>query len=214
MKIDKTTCWYNKECCKNALEYAKTHPLEKTRHFQVLKSLLEIIIRDNAGKKLKLLDIGCGASSLQNTKIIKNNFYYTGLDIEVAIKNIAQQIHSNGNYIICDIVESTEKELEFIKSYDVLVMNAFVDVMQYPIEILTKILSCGNKYVIIHRQRTTNDKTIVKKHPSYGGQTCCSLINTGDFANLIDKNNFKIIGKKIIRKKADSDLCSFILKRM
>jgi len=211
VKIDKTTCWYNKECCKNALEYAKTHPLEKTRHFQVLKSLLEIIIRDNAGKKLKLLDIGCGASSLQNTKIIKNNFYYTGSDFELMIQDGATKFNENGNYIICDIVESTEKELEFIKSYDVLVMNAFIDVMQYPIEILTKILSCGNKYVIIHRQRTTNDKTYSVTNPSYGGQTLCSILNQDDFLNVISNHQFIVMQKK--NSKVAEDSYSFLLKK-
>lgn len=209
MEIDKTTCWYNESNCKVALGYASKLGLDNVAYPYVLNGLVSLAIEND--KKLNVLDIGCGSAALQTMDIIKNNFEYCGVDMPLTIDNISNVMYPNANYIKCDIVEETD--LGFIGFYDLVIMNAVIDVMQHPIEVLAKILSFAKKDVIIHRQRITYKNTFVEKHPSYGGETFCSIINEDDFRAVVWDNSFEIVKKEITRKKQGSYLCSFLLRK-
>ncbi|MEK6879506.1 MAG: FkbM family methyltransferase, partial [Nanoarchaeota archaeon] len=91
----------------------------------------------------------------------------------------------------CDIVQDN---LAWVEPYPIIVTNAVIDIMQYPLEILAKILQHVSKYIIIHRQEITeHGQTHVTMNGSYGGFTYHSIINRKDFVDLLDKNNFDVI---------------------
>lgn len=204
MKIDDTTCWYSEDYVyHNMINAIKKHvPLNEIDHGKSLIELLEDIDTD----KTTVLDLGCGGALLHS--IIKGK--YTGLDIENIIENVSKKCFEGLDYKIADVIND---ELSFLQDYDLIVMNGFIDIMQYPLEILEKILHNCDNYVIIHRQELTEDKTNVIMNPSYGGRTYHSLINMEDFNNIIDKTKFEII------KNIDAGLNhiawrSFLLKKI
>ena len=125
------------------------------------------------------------------------------------IDNVAKKCMPNERYIYTDVYN----DIDLIKYYDVILMSAFIDVMQHPLEVLKKVLNLAYDYVIIHRQEISKDKktNCVKNH-SHGGFTYNSIINRKDFETAIKK--FDIIKK--VDCKIDiweSGGTSFILKR-
>jgi hypothetical protein len=88
-----------------------------------------------------------------------------------------------------------ESDCKFIAKYDIVLTNAFIDVMEFPVLVMDKILTHATNYVIIHRQELTKEKTSVEKRSSYGGWTWHSKINDSEFYELLKKHNFEIIKK-------------------
>lgn len=185
MNIDKTTCWYpNGYVYGNMISAIRKHKsLSETGHGKVLIDLLNTV----DSKDSKVLDLGCGGALLHT--VVKGN--YTGADMEHMINNVSMKCFDNLNYIKVDVVND---DISFIKNYDLVVMNALIDVMQHPIYILNKILESSSNYVIVHRQEIiSDDETRVIKNPSYGGLTYHSLINIDDFNNIVKNNGFNIL---------------------
>jgi len=208
MNLDKGTCWYDYKGHEEMILGAtgKLWPvLEKSMHWGVLKELIDTIPRQR--KKRKMLDIGCGAGCLGQTKLVKDKFCYTGVDLPEVITNVATKVNPDGTYLLYDLVEGNG--LSFMNRYDVIVMNAFIDVMQSPMEVLYNIIDKCKDYVIIHRQFITTGPTKVKQSPSYRSYTYISYINELEFNNAI--KHFKIV------KKLDTGLgknnYSYLLKR-
>jgi len=199
--IDKTTCWYQSKSMAAMVNGAKGllwPVLEKSSHWPVLKNLLELVLNlnKNPGKedKLQLLDVGCGAGCLGDTDIVKENFHYYGLDLPWVINEVAGVVNPGKTYIQSDFLEQANyKNLELFG--EVVVMNAFIDVMQYPIVTLDAILPNCYKYVIVHRQFLTDEPTFVEKKDSYGSQTYISHINNLQWNELF--RHFKLIKKHV-----------------
>jgi len=152
--IDKTTCWYsaNLHLSVNKL----TRPgfnLADVPHGMILKQLFKLI----PIKEKSVVDIGCGnakASTIIGDRI------YTGLDLSNNIKTIARVNYPNLKFIECDIIE---EDVEFISEYDIVLMNALIDIMQYPLQVLDKVLKNCRQYVVLHRQEIVEGETNVKK---------------------------------------------------
>lgn len=192
VNIDESTCWYKEECHKpmiNGVEGLLWPKLEDSTHFPVLNNFLIHIADKN--KKLKILDVGCGGAALQDIKIIRDSFNYTGVDLPEVIENVAKKLYPDSNYIKIDLVRA--EDLNFIGGYDVVVMNGLIDVMQYPIQMLDKILRSCKKYVAIHRQEITYYKTHIIRNKAYNGETFQSIFNLGEFLSIIENNNFRIL---------------------
>jgi len=184
MEIDTTTCWYIPKVYDEMINSIKKHlPLNEVQHGKVLINLLDKIQTEYS----RVLDLGCGGA-LINT-IIKGE--YTGSDMEHIIKYVSKVCFSDLTYVISDVIN--DEDLSFISNYDIIIMNAFIDIMQYPLIILEKILSYANNYIIIHRQDITTDNTSVILNPSYGGWTYHSIININDLKIILDKTGFDLI---------------------
>ena len=209
-EIDKTTCWYDSTCCESILDFATNMSMLGVAYPSVLESLFSLIVAEN-DQEMTLLDIGCGSSSLQSFEIVKNNFEYCGVDLPWIINDVARRVYPDSRYIEKDLTDL--EELDFIRGYEVIVMNAFIDVMQYPIEMLTKVLSYADKYVLIHRQRITNAKTYIEESSSFGGKTFRTVINNEEFEDIINKSAFEIIRKELDRKKKTTNIYSYLLRR-
>lgn len=213
--VDNTTCWYREDCDFEMVRGANGvlwPVLEKSGHWPVLKNLLEIVMSINKtpGKtdKLQLLDIGCGAGALGNTDIVKENFHYYGLDLKHVIENVAYKCNPGRTYIQSDILnQSNYKNISLFG--EVVVMNAFIDVMQYPITTLEAILPNCFKFVVIHRQFLTDEATFVEKKDSYGGKTYISHINKLEWNEQF--RHFKLI--KQVETGLGKDNYSFLYQR-
>ena len=209
-EIDKTTCWYDSTCCESILDFATNMSMLGVAYPSVLESLFSLIVAEN-DQRMKLLDIGCGSSSLQSFEIVKNNFEYCGVDLPWIINEVARRAYPDSRYIEKDLTDL--EELDLLRGYEVIVMNGFIDIMQYPIEMLIKVLSYSDKYVLVHRQRITSAKTYIEECPSFGGKTFHAVINNEEFENVINKSDFKIIRKELDRKKKNTNIYSYLLRR-
>jgi hypothetical protein len=187
MKIDSSTCWYNDDVCpEQMIQGAKGliwPVLEKSDHFPILDSLIQIINDDCTS----LLDIGCGAAEISR---IYPQYFYVGADLKNIIQNVSTRVHPEKRYVVFDIYND---ECEFISDYDIIVMNAFIDVLEFPIFGLETVLKHANRYVVLHRQEVDSQQTRIIKNPSYGGVSYHSIINKISFDYILNKHSFEIV---------------------
>ena len=206
MKIDTTTCWYDNDKCPEQMIHGaigRLWPiLENSDHFPVLSELMNSTSEDC----VSLLDIGCGAAEMSR---IYPNYFYTGADLKNIIENVAMKMHPDKSYINFDIYADSEK-CDFISSFDIVVMNAFIDVLEFPVCGLESVLKHASKYVILHRQEVDGQETRVIKNPSYGGLTYHSIINRGDFEGLLAEYSFEIVKETAIIQNSKS----FLLRKI
>lgn len=111
-------------------------------------------------RKLPVIDLGCGNKGA--SEIFKD---YKGVDLPGF-----------------DVYESP---LNFIRPYQVVLMNAFLDVMENPIGVLDRVLPYCSNYVLIHRQELTAGETSITQEDAYGGWTWHSKINYTDFMRSV-----------------------------
>lgn len=207
MEVDKSTCWYDdnvvQEMNRALVSYKKIQ--DQTYHLTTLRSCVERV----EGKELNLIDLGCGTGFASEYRQGHN---YFGADLSHVINGCAMYNYPQYFYRYCDIVND---DLEFIRHFDIVLVNGVIDIMEYPLQVLDRVLSNCKDWVIIHRQEISKGKpTQVIKNPSYGGITFHSIINRNDFNNLIQRRGYRIV------KEADCGFSnwedngtSFVLKR-
>ncbi len=120
---------------------------------------------------LRTIDLGCGNQAA--SEIFKN---YTGVDLPTF------DIYNHPVY--------------FLEEYELVLMNAFIDVMEYPLSVLDTVLASSRHYVAIHRQEFTYGNGGISKEDAYGGWTWHSKVNWKEFLYLAFKHNFEI--RKIV----------------
>jgi len=131
--------------------------LENSDHFGILKTLL-----DTAGHTGTLLDVGCGAADV--SRVWKGE--YTGVDLDWVVEKVANVCNPGNKFIIGDAtVESTIRSLP---SSDVVLMNAFLDVLENPHHVFDVLMSLDTNKIIVHRQRLTQDQAYYEIRGSYG----------------------------------------------
>ncbi len=205
---DRSMCWYDENIlAENMVDSVKNHPkFEDIGHGKVIIELLNSIQEKN----LNLLDFSCGGGHLSS--IVKDH-KYTGSDLEHVIENVSRVCYPNNEYIYLDFMND---DLSEINKYEIIVLNAILDICEYPLELLDKILKQSKNYVIIHRQEISNTNLpngfSLTKEPSYGGLTFRTNLERKSFEKIIKENKFSII------KEMDSGLGlsnneSFLLKK-
>lgn len=122
-------------------------------------------------KELSLIDLGCGNKAI--APLFDN---YHGIDLPM--------------------FDAYKDSMIFIKDYDVVLMNAFIDVMEEPIKILEKVFKKASNYIILHRQEFTDYSTTVDMRDAYGGWTWHSKINREEFVFLMKKYYISILNEK------------------
>jgi len=186
METDKNSCWYQQTCVDEMNRFYDVNRInqEVCRHFFYFSQLLSHADEKGA----ELLDLGCGTALL--SEYCKEN-HYRGADLPHIISGCAIRNYEKFDYRGCDIIND---DLSWIDQYPVVVMNAVIDIMQHPLEMLSKVLSSASKYVIIHRQEITEaGETRCIQNDSYGGYTYHSIINRNDFNRLLEENNFDVV---------------------
>ena len=143
-KID-LECWKSDQVYEHMLDGASGKlwaKLENSSHWPVLKQMLDFCKSNGA---TSFCDVGCGAGALGH---IYKDVEYTGADLPGIVQNVSRKFSPDLNFVEFDINE----DLSFMSNYDCLVLGAFIDVMEKPMEVLEKILASSKKYVVIHRQ--------------------------------------------------------------
>ena len=178
--IDKTSCWYNIDAkiCLEKMGAGLRGPYKKTSEF--------LLSRMVVGEKT-VVELGCGSG---RAIMLFEGYEYTGVDLSVSIETIGKIANPNLNFIKRDIIED---DIFFISEYEVVYMDAFIDVMQYPLTVLNKILQNSSKYIVLIRQEIIDDDTIVVKNPSYNGFTYHSKIGKYDFSKVLAENRFIVV---------------------
>lgn len=160
------------------------HLLKDTQHIKTLKKNIELLPLNS-----KVLDMGCG--SAQISQFFKDHTYM-GADLPFIIDRVSKIKHPENEYFHFDF-ETHDIHPATLDEIDTILINAFIDVMQYPLIALEKILRYG-KRIMLHRQEfTKTGETHVFKNPSYCGETYHSIISIDDFYELIKKYNYKVI---------------------
>lgn len=170
-------CWHE-ERYQAMLDAAKKRPLLDTYPGQLLKGLIDSIEYDGC------LDIGCGTG--QVSELIKGR--YVGIDLPHIVENVSRKSGFDEVYSTYDV---EDRPVILANMYDLVIMSAFIDVMQHPIKVLGNILPHCKKYVIIHRQELSLYPTRITHEPSYGGFTHHSKINEKEFSEAI--TGFEVI---------------------
>lgn len=178
--MDDKICWTDEGCISQMVSKHLFNPhLIETAHGQVLKEISSDL------SHYKCIDIGCGAGASQ---VFFDD--YTGADLPVIIDQLSKVVNPDLDYIKCDFQKDN---LEFIGEYDVVLMNAFIDVLKNPLEMLHKILKHSSKYIILHRQEFSNEPTSIQVSNSYGGITHHSIINCKEFDEVLTNYDFEVI---------------------
>ena len=201
MSDRKKSCWYNtEETPEKMIEGAqgKLFPvLKDSDHWPILRHLLSLC--EDAET---ILDVGCGAAALSELISLK----YTGCDLPHIIENVGKVSSPNADLIPFDFYND---DLSFIKKYDVIVANAFIDVLDNPVVSLDNLMSVTKQYIIVHRQRLTESNSDSEKVESYAGFSYSSILSLKDLETLCVKNNFKCL--ELVPWSGNS--YSFLMKR-
>ena len=188
MKNNRNSAWYNNsilptEMAKGAkAEILGWKTLENTLHFKVLDAL----IKKSNGESM--LDIGCGAAEVGR---VYPKLKYAGADLPHIIEGVAREVNPDNTYFTFDAHNS--ENLDFIRDYDIILMNSFISEILNPLEFLEKVFQNSQKNIIIHRQDFNNEKTFLENYNSYGGLVATNTnINYEDFIALCKKFKFTI----------------------
>lgn len=181
-----TTCWHTPEVINEMNRfydlYKGNHEVGK--HFNIFTQLLTLT--DERGSEL--LDLGCGTAMLSE---YCKEYKYIGADLPHIISGCAMRNYRKYFFRGCDLLND---DLSWINKYPVISMNAVIDVMQDPIQMLRMVLTHAAKYIIIHRQEITEKgKTHSLLKPSYNSKTWHSVISREDLNNLLEEYNFDIV---------------------
>lgn len=191
-KLDLETCWHKDYVVDEMNRFYDQHikNFDLRMHFKAFTDLLDRCQKEGLHGNHKLLDLGCGTAMLSE---YCKEYDYIGADLPHVISGCAMRNYPQHLYRSCNIWED---DLTWIKQYKVIVLNGVIDVMQYPMEVLRKILFAmkGFSYLIIHRQEITeNGLTQVITNGSYGGYTYHSIINRQDFDALLKEHKCEIV---------------------
>lgn len=185
MSFDKSTCWYDKDKVIANMNQSYDSYAAIWNDLEHIKTFNKILATIPFGS---VIDIGCGTSQISP---LFKGYNYVGADLEFIINECAKVKHPENWYITVD-AETTD--WEFISKFDLVLMNGFIDVMEHPLEVLSKVLSKCSNLVWIHRQELSESKaTHTISKPSYGGITYHSIINSEDFVSTYSTLGFELI---------------------
>lgn len=176
--------------------------LEHSDHFPYLDALVRQL---PAGSSV--IELGCGAGAFQK---LYGDLFYVGADLPHIIDQVSSRFNPDAKYIKFDVYSNP---LDFARLFDVVLMNAFIDIMEQPLEILDKVLKHSSNYVLIHRQEIDSHSTRVVMNPSYGGTTFHSILNDSDFARLIKENDFSVLDKRRLLCYSHNETYSILLRK-
>lgn len=206
--VDTGTCWYQANCADEMNRFydreIKNHDLHK--HMGAFTTLLARTGLSN----VHLIDLGCGTGMLSD---FCKDFNYVGADLPNIIGSSSMRNYPQYMYRASDL---TKDDLAWIHGYPIAILNGVIDIMQYPLETLERILIYCQEYLIVHRQEITEagETHSEKNGPGYGGLSFHSKISRKDFIALIDRLHFDIVQEINLEfKNWENGGTSFLLRR-
>ena len=153
------TAWHDQEMPEKMMQTHFPHIIYSD-HFAPLKKCFDLISNDANN----LLDLGCGKAEISDAF---PEYEYCGADLPHIIQKVSKISKPSLEYIEFD---ATICDMDFVSSFDVVVMNSFLSEIETADEILRKVLKYAPRYVVIHRQEI-KDKEGIEEYLTYGGLT-------------------------------------------
>lgn len=157
-------------------------PLRQSDHFSSLSKCIEMTTGAS------LLDLGCGIGEASEAF---TQFEYTGVDLPHIIEKAAKKKYPDSNFLHFN---ANEDRYDFVKNYDVVLMNSFISEIPDWYRILNNVLLCATSFVIIHRQRVTVRESFLENYLTYADMpTIQTIINYEAFVKTFEMNEFELI---------------------
>lgn len=134
-----------------------------------------------------IIDLGC--ASAEASLLVKGKARYIGADLPQMIENVAKVMHPELQYVAFD---ANDLDFGFIKEYDTVLTNAFIDALPNGYEVLEAILKNAQKNVILHRQGIEEESRTVLVDSPYGGKTYRYRLGFKQFKKLLASNGFYV----------------------
>jgi SAM-dependent methyltransferase len=168
-------------------------------HFDPLKECFDLIPNDVNS----LLDLGCGKAQISDAF---PEYEYCGADLPHIIQKVSKISKPSLEYVEFD---ATICNMDFVSSFDVIVMNGFLSEIEKADEILCKVLKYAPKYVVIHRQEI-RDKEDREEYLTYGGlKTTKYTFGKDRFEGILKEHSFT----KMFETECLGNMKSLILRR-
>lgn len=177
-------CWNRDKSYEKILDGAKGilfPTLLNSDHVHVLSGLIELAQPDS------IIDLGC--ASAEASLLVKGKTKYIGADLPQMIENVAKVMHPELEYVTFN---ANDLDFDFIKDYDTVLANAFIDVLPNGYEVLEAILQKAKKNVILHRQGIEENSQAVLIDSPYGGKTYRYRLGFKQFKKLLAQTGFYV----------------------
>jgi 2-polyprenyl-3-methyl-5-hydroxy-6-metoxy-1,4-benzoquinol methylase len=184
-------------------EYTYKSEVSGHHHNYLLKHLMEMIsasAKNAEGRKVRILDIGCGNGSLSNL-IAQQGYEVVGVEESASGVKIAQQSYPDCKFIAASIYDFPYQELE--DSFDIIISTEVIEHLPYPRELAKVAKRC-----------LKNDGTLILTPPYHGYIKNLVLAITGKldkhFTVLWDGGHIKFFSVKtlstLLREESFTDL--------
>ena len=175
----KRTAWHDQKMPEKMMQTNFPH-LIYSDHFDPLKECFDLISNDANS----LLDIGCGKAEISDAF---PEYEYCGADLPHIIQKVSKISKPSLEYVEFD---ATICNMDFVSSFDVIVMNSFLSEIEKADEILCKVLKYAPKYVVIHRQAIEEDQRN-DLYDTYGNlSTVVYTFSKQEFDSIVCFNGF------------------------
>lgn len=197
-----TTAWFDKSVLPSSMANTNFKCLEESDHFDALKACFGMVDDSET-----LLDLGCGAAEVAR---VFNEFDYTGADLPHIIEEVSMVKNPHAKYVKFNIEKD---DLYFLSDKEIVLMNSFISEIPNWYLALSKVLVSAEKYIILHRQTVTKEKSYLIEYKTYGDLlTTNSVINYEDLIKLFEMNGFEKIYE--VNSFVYNDACkSFVFRK-
>ena len=172
-------------------EYSYQTEVSGHHHDYLLKPLMEMIsasAKRVEGKKVRILDIGCGNGSLSNL-IAQQGYEVVGVEESESGVKIAQQSYPDCEFIAASIYDFPYQQLE--NSFDIIISTEVIEHLPYPRELANVAKRC-----------LKNNGTLILTTPYHGYFKNLVLAITGKLDNhftvLWDGGHIKFFSVKTL----------------
>ena len=194
----KKTAWHNQKMPEKMMQTHFPHIIYSD-HFAPLKECFDLISNDANN----LLDIGCGKAEISDAF---PEYKYCGADLPHIIQKVSKISKPSLEYVEFD---ATICDMDFVSSFDIVVMNSFLSEIEMADEILCKVLKYAPKYVVIHRQ-AIEEKSKIDRYATYGGlETIKYTFKKIRFEEILKEYNFN----NVFETECLGNMKSLILKK-
>ena len=194
----KKTAWHDQKMPEKMMQTHFPHIIYSA-HFNPLKKCFDLISNDSNN----LLDLGCGKAELSDAF---PEYKYCGADLPHIIQKVSKISKPSLEYIEFD---ATICDMDFVSSFDVIVMNSFLSEIEMADEILCKVLKYAPKYAVVHRQEI-RDKEGREEYLTYGGlKTTKYTFGKRRFEEILKEYNFN----NVFETECFGNMKSLILKK-
>jgi hypothetical protein len=211
MSADKI-CWHRPEELIPAMagKQREWGRLGQTPQGRVLGGLLGMTGQLLGKKPNLIVDVGCGVCPLLD---IVDAERYVGVDLPANVGEIRKVVGPGVKLMAADAMSD---DLSSLSGAEVVVMSAFLDVMERPLVCLRRVLAAARGHVILHRQLIHDGPTSAKLEYSYLGQDTSfkSVLNRREFYDVVQECGYGVAAEVLsFGTGSGEDSRSFVLVR-